>query len=127
MMTWDEVTAWTDAALADGWSSTPMYEREPEEQARILRSDGWYAMVFRRPQKGYMKYPECNVTVWGPDGLQIKVPTVYTRAALEAAIRTCQYCGAADVDTIRLSFAGRSCKPCRVKLAPTIEAPGWCD
>ena len=78
-------------------------------------------------EKGYVRY-EADVSVWGPDDLAIhKVPDVYSWDALQAGLRTCGYCGAADVDTSRVGFAGRCCAACMPKVRPRVEFPGWAE
>ena len=68
-----------------------------------------------------------TVHIWGPDGLQIKVPAVYSFDAVKTATRICQYCSATDVDTVRVGFAGRCCEKCLPAKRAEIETPGWCD
>lgn len=133
-MTIEQVRAWVQAAIADGWKAAPTYPAgpgrkggEPVEQAATLRRDGWVAMAFARPQGWGLGWNEqAEITVWAPDELQVQVPLVYDWPALEDNATRCQYCGKSG-KTVRISFAGRCCPPCRVEHVARVEPPGWCD
>lgn len=117
-MSWP--AAWREAAIADGWQHEPLYApHETEEQACRMARDGFKAHVIVRGNHGD------SVAVWGPDGMQVRVPREYTWEAVVAGLRTCQPCGATDVDTVRYSFAGRCCAACRPAMARQHEYPGW--
>jgi len=116
----EELRAWRQAAIADGWYSEPLYKHHLDaEDYRLTDSAGFTAHILIRSNLN-------DISVWGPDGLCIqKIPTTYDRACLEAAIRYCSHCDTWDVDTVRYSFAGRCCKNCRPELAKKHEQPGW--
>jgi hypothetical protein len=117
-----EVAAWRDAAVADGWTIQPTYEREPVERAFRLRRDGWVASGLLRPNTGKWKWC-AKVDVWGPDGLRVPLPgPVYDWPALQAAVRSCEHCGAADIEPHRYSFAGRACETCAKRLEAALPA-----
>lgn len=109
--------AWRNAATADGWQIRPTYETEPLERAATLISpDGFRASIITRTNTNADKARwvfETSIDVWGPDGLYIKPPTVYDRAAVHAGVLTCNYCGAHPVPTGRVGFAGRACLTCQ--------------
>ena len=116
-----EVAAWVQAAQEDGWSVRPTYRNESVKQAAKLQKDGWEAAIISRPQSR-MLIEHADITVWGPDGLQVLVNTPYSWDALVAGLRTCGSCGATDVETTQYYFAGRVCLGCRKVLK---EEPGW--
>lgn len=107
-------------AQADGWL--------PE------RSSGWYTrdsfiMVIEAketPKSPVGKY-HAEVTIWGPDGLQIEVPETYDMDAIRAALRVCMYCHRTDIDTQRVGFAGRVCADCLPAQRKLQEFRGWAD
>jgi len=118
-MTASELKQWVRDAIDDGWEAKATFpEHESMDTASSLTKGGWKAMVFLRDK-------ETSIGVWGPDSLQVLVPTIYNMKALEAALRTCQYCKETDIDTVRISFGGRCCKKCRIELVPKLEYPGW--
>lgn len=121
----DAANQYRDAAVQDGWSMTPMYDKEPVESAARLTRDGFIMQVFTRqhPNKRY-RY-ETSISIWGPDRLAIKPPTLYSWEEIQRGLRTCCYCEATDVDVERVGFAGRSCAHCYVKLKAKLEFPGW--
>lgn len=125
------VRAWRDAALADGWASTPAYANEDEASACKLLRDGWYASVLTREARPggawdsrHWKY-WTHVSVWGPDRLCVVPPDPYSFDALVAGLRTCGACGKTDVDTQRVGFAGRCCVACLPEQRRLHEYPGW--
>lgn len=131
-------SVWRECALADGWSLEPTYgDHEAAESHGTIKIDTRIGMfkghVDARPnrrgedQRNWM-LGSGEVTIWGPDGLQIRVPLIYPGIeALIAATRHCNNCHADDVDTQRYSFAGRCCTKCRPEMARVHERPGWCD
>ena len=123
------VADWFDAAIADGWLAEQTYKHEPLERAARLRRDGFTAQILRRSEAngrkpGKWKY-EAMVSLWGPDRLAINPPFPYDMTAIIAGLRTCNACGATDVETQRYSFAGRCCAECRPEMARKHEYPGW--
>jgi hypothetical protein len=134
----EQVRAWRDAAIADGWTAQPTYPHtEPVESAATLQRDGWLAMIFTRDRgpkeareprtRGYARF-EAHVSVWAPDSMAIhEVPKVYSWDALQAGQRTCGYCQATDVDTSHVGFAGRCCAVCLPTVRPQVEYPGWAE
>lgn len=137
---YNEVVAFRDAAIADGWTHHATYESEPEERAACLYKDGFTMRILTRsrdnevlcPERGYhhsvhgkWKY-EASVHVWGPDGLGISLlGPVYDLGQINTGLRRCDSCGSEDVDTQRYRFAGRCCTNCRPELARKYEKPGW--
>ena len=122
-----DVHAFLEAAVADGWIATESYPgHEPLKQAFTLNKDGWIVHGLARP-KGWAHYTrDCaDLVAWGPDRLQIVMPKTYSAEAMQAGLRTCQNCGATDVETQRYSFAGRCCAACRPEMARLTEYPGW--
>lgn len=123
-------------AVRDGWTIRQTYPGgEPQESAATLTRDGFKIMALARdytgegvagafrPTVSYM----ASINIWGPDGLAIQPPQFYDFAAIAAGLRHCEYCGADDVVTQRVGFAGRTCAACHPKQAKVQEYPGWCD
>jgi|GEM_PF-3222612 len=136
---WDlaRVTAWRDAALADGWAARPTYTTvsggvgESAERACTLTRDGFTVQVVTRPagkdRQGYATPVDASIAAWGPDGLAIELDSpTYSMTALQRSLTRCGYCEA-EGPTTRLGFAGRACPECRTVLAPKIEHRGWAD
>lgn len=120
---------WREAAIADGWTSKPTYEKESEERASTLQRNGFTAQIITRtpepkPWNQHPK-PEGMVTIWGPDRLSVVTPWPYDWQHIEAGLRRCMECGAKDVDTQRASFAGRVCSACLAMAKAKYEHPGW--
>jgi len=125
---YERAVAWREAAVADGWSIRPTYEKhEPVERAAQLMKEGFACQILTRDNSTEKrKYAfEATVNVWAPDGMSILVPDVYDWQAIKAAVRTCSACGASDVDVHRYSFAGRCCEKCLPELKAKYEKPGW--
>ncbi len=135
IMTLDEVRAWREAAITDGWSPDPIYTQESEDRAMRLTKDGWIAHASARPSrpdpfdKRRTMPAQADITVWGPDQLQIhpEVPVPYSWNRMNALLRRCAYCKTEDVETKRVGFAGRCCLKCLPAMRKKIEFPGWCD
>lgn len=123
----DAARAWRDAAIADGWMAEAMYApREGIASACRLTRDGFVAQVITRENApGLAHRFEVSVDVWGPDKLTVKPPFAYDWPAIQAAVRTCNACGATDVDTERYAFAGRCCAACLPAMRAKHERPGW--
>lgn len=117
----NEVIAWREAALADGWTHEPIYKNEAEETAMQLDKEGFHAQVYLRENPS-----DFCLAVWGPDRLAIEPPVVYNFEGIKRLVNVCEKCSK-EGPTVRLAFANRVCPDCRKKFAPTYEAPGWCD
>lgn len=114
-----------DDAVADGWDIEPTYpSHEPVDSACRLRRSGYVMLILTREKVGKFGY-EAKVNIWGPDGLAIKTPEYYDFAAIEQRTRSCSYCRADDVETVRVGFAGRCCNACLPEMRKRIETPGW--
>ena len=123
---YDRVVAFRMAAIADGWTLAPTYEHEPAESHATMSSDGFKAHVKARIKQPGEKWKyETEVSLWGPDGLHIPTPEVYSMDTLVEALRVCPKCKAKDVDTVRYSFAGRCCNVCLPEMRRRHEYPGW--
>lgn len=117
---------WRVAAIADGWAYEPMYPpQEAVEVSTKLRKEGWVAHVITRNNPGPLWQYQAEVSVWGPDGLWVNPGEIYNFENLQANLRYCMYCGSHDVDTQRVSFAGRCCVPCLEAQRKISEFPGW--
>lgn len=120
--------AWREAAIADGWAHEPLYPtHEGENRACKLTREGWVAFVMTRRNEGTpnRSFSQADVTVWGPDGLQVVVPGVYGWDSLQAAFNTCMYCKKSGIPTERVGFAGRTCAACLDEQRARVERPGW--
>lgn len=115
---------WRDAAVADGWSIEPTYPHESVETAWRLLRDGFQVQGLTRPESD-KSMPVATIHIWGPDGLAIKVPPIYAWGPIAAGVRTCSACGATDVETQRVGFAGRVCGACLPEQRRLVETPGW--
>lgn len=114
-----------DDAVADGWSIEPTYgDHEPMERAAKLCRDGYAMSVITREKTGGWQF-EAKVHIWGPDRLAIDPPEFYDFAEIERRTRICGYCGATEVRTQRVGFAGRCCENCLPAMRKRIETPGW--
>ena len=120
-MTLNEIVAWRDAAVADGWSITPTYNSEGIDRASTLDRDGWKALILTRSER------DCDVVVWSSDRLVVTHGTIYSFEELKRNERLCSNCGSTEIATVRIGFAGRVCPTCREKLKPIIEYSGWCN
>lgn len=114
----DAVRAFRDAAVADGWEISPTYRSESQDRVAHLVRDGFVMMIVTRDEY------EASVSIWGPDGLHIKPPSVYDWQAIQDRVNTCNECGAKG-PTVRFSFAGRCCNTCLPGMREKYEKPGW--
>lgn len=125
----EEVVAFRDAAVADGWSIEPTYgEHESVDRASRLKKDGFLMMILTRtPVEGdfFRHRYESEVSIWGPDGLCIAPPSKYDMEEIRRGLRICEECHATDVETFRVSFAGRCCAKCLPAARKIHEYPGW--
>jgi hypothetical protein len=53
------------------------------------------------------------------------VPAVCDYEAMKKGVRTCLACGATDVATGRVGFAGRVCAKCLPGQKRIVERPAW--
>lgn len=113
---------WKASAEADGWVFEPTYNSEPVDHAFRGTREGFTIQGLARPGKPD-RLPSASIHIWGPDRLAIKAPIEYDMAKIRAGARTCGYCGAEDVDTIRVGFAGRCCHKCEPRVRPQVERP----
>lgn len=120
-----QAIAWREAAVADGWTAEPTYKHEPYERASRHTKEGFICTILARVNDGGLH--EASVSIWGPDRLVVKAPIVYDWQTIKDGLRRCGYCHATDVDTERVSFAGRCCAKCRPAVSAKLEQPGWCD
>lgn len=113
--------AYRTAAVADGWIAK-------DDTNEHFTKDGWTMHVLSRDEgeerRGFYRY-HASVTIWAPDRLQIMPPDIYDWQAIQAGIRTCNYCHKTDVETERVGFAGRSCADCLPARRAISERPGW--
>ena len=124
---YDAVVAFRDAALADGWSIEPTYKNgEAAESYGTLFRDGFTMHAKARVKDVGEKWSyEAEIVLWGPDGLCIPTPRVYSMDTLIKSLRVCPKCKTEDVETVRYSFAGRCCKACLPEMQRKQEYPGW--
>ena len=125
-----EVRAWVQAAKSDGWAVEATYPPSESEEraAKGTRERFVFQMIARpgvyaRPVNG--SRDDASVTVWGPDGLQIAVPSVYSFDKIKAALRRCLGCGKESDGCERVGFAGRYCPVCIPSQRKVHEYPGW--
>lgn len=117
-----ECEAWRNAAIADGWLHKPTYAKsEGEDRHCTLNREGYTAMINARDNR------QCNVMLWGPDGLVIEPPNPYDWELITYRTHICEYCNQWFEKTVRIGFAGRCCPECRKKHVAEIEYPGWCN
>ncbi len=119
--------AWRDAAIADGWVATPTYgEHEHQDRACTLDREGFKVLVVSRVYEPGERWKfTASVDAWGPDRLAIDLPDTYDWAAIQAALKLCNYCKKAGVETQRVGFAGRCCDECLPEQRARAERPGW--
>lgn len=123
----DLVARYREAAVADGWSMRPTFGCESIEGAATLEKDGFTMQTIARPPASPGGWYHASINIWGPDRLAVKPPDEYSMEAIRAGLRCCHYCDVTDVDTQRVSFAGRCCAGCVDQQRRVLEQPGWCD
>lgn len=108
------------SAQADGWL--------PEFRSGWYTRDSFIIAVKAEetPKSPVGKY-RAEVTIWGPDGLQIEVPEAYSMDTIRAALRVCMYCHRSDINTQRVGFSGRVCADCLPEQRKQQEFRGWAD
>ena len=121
----NEVTAFREAAIADGWDAKPGSAAELIEDYAHLTKEDFAMHVVSRRNVGKWKF-QAELNIWGPDGLAVGLLSpIYNWEEIKGGLRRCNECGKQDVETQRYSFAGRCCEECRPKLAAQYEKPGW--
>lgn len=112
------------SALTDGWAP----DREVVDCFDRLEREGWKLFVVARENGLDHRYKfTAKISIWGPDGLQVRPPALYDWETLQLLLRRCNLCGATDVQTQRYSFAGRCCVNCLDEARRVTEKPGWDD
>ena len=126
---YEKAIQWKTDAVADGWLIKPTYKIEPVESAATLERENFVAQIYTRYKESKPKEYQYDgsVSVWGPDRLAIDVQHPYSWKQLNDELRYCHSCNSKDVDTVRISFAGRCCKKCLPELRKTHEPSGWYD
>lgn len=123
---YDRVSEYRDAAVADGWLIKPTYSTEDVNRAATLEKDGFKMMIITRQlPEGRTKDYSVSMAVYGPDGLIIEPPKVYSMTEIVRRVNYCKHCDSHDVKTHRYSFAGRACASCLPGLKNKHEKPGW--
>jgi hypothetical protein len=122
----NEVSAFREAAIADGWEAQPGSAAELIEDYAHLSKEGFKMHTMsRRLVNSKFKF-QASVHIWGPDGWAIGLlGPIYNWDEIKAGVRRCNECGAEDVETERYSFAGRCCAGCRPKMAAQHERGNW--
>lgn len=120
----EDAVKWREDAVADGWSIKPTYdEHESQDTHATLEREGYKAFVNARPGQNRNR-----IHIWCPKGISILgCSGDYNFDRIVAAVRTCQFCGSEDVDTVRIRFAERSCMDCVDQKRKELETPGWCS
>jgi hypothetical protein len=124
----DELRAWRDAAVADGWTLAPTYTSESVERACRLTRDGYTVSILTRAGDE-RSWPIAAINAWCPRNISLDhaLKPEYDGAALIAGARFCPNCGAQDVDTVRIHFAMRSCEACVPSLRAEYEVGNWTE
>jgi hypothetical protein len=124
----ESVRRWVADAVADRWEIEPTYQSEPVESAATLTKDGFKVLALMRDRgedRDVHYCCEAKVSAWGPDGLAIRVPRTYDFDLIQQSLRRCGECGADDVETQRVGFAGRVCESCLPAAQKKYEFDGW--
>lgn len=119
----DGAVKFREGAMSDGWKFKD--DQQDMSYARLIK-DGFVMHVCARKDVGKWQY-QAMVSVWGPDGLAIHPDNEYDWDQIQSCVRTCLECGATNVETFRVGFAGRVCEKCLPEQRRKIETPGWCD
>ena len=113
----DKGTRWIESCTADGWEKETPYCGS--STVRLTR-DGYIVIV------GEDHLGDGPIFGYGPDKLCLELPDEYNWGAIQAAVTHCSECPYIG-PTVRLGFAKRVCKECRVRLIDKYEYPGWCN
>jgi len=120
---YDAAIAYKDSAIADGWSLKT--EENGNCDYFILNREGFTMHCMARLHKSTCKWKyQAEVTIWGPDGLQIRVPDMYDWEEIQKRVDVCMSCGAVG-KIQRVGFAGRYCSKCVPAQRKIQEFPGW--
>lgn len=105
----EQVKAWFENAVKDGWKATPTYKNEPIEQASNLDKDGWHALLINRPT-------DHSIHVWAPQGYAVHLMAEeYNMEDLIIESETCERCRkhSSEVGPMEVvAFANRMCHEC---------------
>lgn len=123
---YEDAIKWKCDALKDGWVIEPIYKTESVEFAAKLSKEGFVCNILTKFSGPRWKY-EVDINIWGPDELAVKPPYKYNWDEIIKGLNTCNYCGASEVKTKRIGFAGRCCENCLPELRKKFEYPGWCN
>lgn len=129
-LTFDELDAWFNAAIKDGWKATEVYPgHETVDTAAYLEKDGFKVMLMRRKVLWGNKQTHGDINIWGPDGLFIPPIPAYDLEKLKKGLFFCQGCGYHAFPTSRVNFAGRACEKCQKdpEFMKKAEPRGWED
>jgi len=111
---------WIESCVADGWDKLQVYPGSASESTRLTK-EGFIISVYDHHSIG-----GGDVAAWGPDKLCLELPDEYDWEAIQAAVSHCSECDYVG-KTMRLGFAKRVCKECRVRLVEKYEYAGWCN
>ena len=114
------------AVIADGWTCKPRYEGEPIDSYSEHEKNGFTLIICTRSPVGKWKY-QAEVSIWGPDGLAIEPPKVYSMDGILKNESKCCMCKTVGVPTSRVAFANRVCDKCLPEARKKLEYPGWCN
>lgn len=121
---YDDAVQFRLDAIRDGWECRPTYESESVERAAKLIKEGFVCQIISRTDVGRFKY-SAEVTIWGPDHLQILVPKKYDWGVIVAGLKRCMGCQSDNVNVQQVGFAGRYCDKCAPGRRKIDEFPGW--
>lgn len=108
----ENIKAYKDAAIADGWTIC----EQPNNNLIKLTKDEFIMFCLNS-----------SIMIWGPDKLAIERPFKYCFEDMVNNLSKCNYCGKENVFTSRVGFAGRCCNECLPEKRKELEYPGWCD
>ena len=126
-MTLENVCAFRDAAIADGWTVKPMSPHESVDTWARLTRDGYVMHAVARPPRFSYSKPHASISIWAPDTLGVCVPETYSWNEIQRLATVCDNCMKECEKTVRYSFAGRCCETCLPEMRAKYEQPGWDD
>ena len=115
---YDAALTYKNAAILDGWNC-----EESSDGYFILKKDGFSMHCMARTNVGKWGY-QAEITIWGPDKLQIRPPNKYDWEEIREGINKCNTCGVVG-NVQRVGFAGRCCSECLPKERKKQEFHGW--